>query len=82
MRVRAINQGFSIAPVVFGTSRIVDRTASPAFQLLENVIGNFREDNFLSLSFIHKVGHGSELVTTLEKSLRDLFDAGLSSPAD
>lgn len=71
LRMRAITHGFSIAPIVFGTSRVVDRWKSPAFLLF----GNFEKD-------LSSTTEGSELVNTLENSLRGLFDTGLSSPAD
>lgn len=36
LRMRAFNHGFSIALIVFSTSRVVDRRASTAFKLLNN----------------------------------------------
>lgn len=71
LRIRAFNHGFSIAPIVLGTSRVVDRRASPAFKLLKNLERD-----------LYNTAHIPGLVNTLENSLRDLFGGGLSSPAD
>lgn len=81
MRMRAVSHAFSIAPIILGASRIIDKSVSPAFQLLENFESNLRHDDTSDRpsAFTHP---GPGIVTTLENTLRDLFDSGLSSPAD
>lgn len=66
-------KGFSIAPVVIGTSRIVDPNTSPGFQTVRQY-----EDLLESLHF----ENSTEFVESLERSLRDVISAGQSSPLD
>lgn len=82
MRMRAVDRAFSIAPIVLRASRVVDRRTSPAFQLLEKFESNYFHFSPASPGLLTTFPAGPGSVTTLESSLRDLFDGGLSSPAD
>lgn len=83
IKTTAINGSFSIAPVVLGVSRIVDKSESPAFRLLKDF-----EDNYRRLRRSHWAGEnigtcpGPGMVSDVESSLRELFDNGVSSPLD
>ncbi|KAL1869622.1 hypothetical protein Daus18300_005476 [Diaporthe australafricana] len=72
MRITAAKHSFSMAPMVFGVSRVVDKRTSPAFRLLEN----FKRDLY------DRNSRCPGLVTNVESSLRDLVHGGLSSPMD
>lgn len=82
MRMRAVDRAFSIAPIVLGASRVVDRRTSPAFQLLEKFESNYLHYFPTVPGSVTAFPTGPGSVTALESSLRDLFDGGLSSPAD
>lgn len=82
IRMTAIKGNFSIAPVVFGASRLVDQYTSPAFQLLNNFDRDYRALRRSPNTGGHGIGHGPGMVKAMESSLRDLFDSGLSSPLD
>lgn len=82
LRMRAVNNSFSIAPIVFGVSRVIDRRTSPAFQLLENFESDHLRYSSARRDFYSITVPGPETVVMLEGSLRDLFNGGLSSPAD
>lgn len=82
IRMRAVSHAFSIAPIVLGSSRIVDKRVSPAFQLLENFDSNHGCLQSASSKVYTFLRPGPGVVATLESSLRNLFHGGLSSPAD
>lgn len=67
------SRGFSIAPVVIGTSRIVDPNTSPGFQTIRAY-----KDHLES----HRFENSTKFVESLEKSLRDVLSAGQSSALD
>lgn len=66
-------KGLSIAPVVIGTSRVVDPNISPGFQTVRahsNLLESPRFEN------------STKFVESLDRSLRDVFGTGQSSPLD
>lgn len=66
-------RGFSIAPVVIGTSRVVDPNISPGFQTVRKY-GDLLESSDFENS--------TKFVESLNRSLRDVLSAGQSSPLD
>lgn len=66
-------KGFSIAPVVIGSSRIVDPNISPGFQTVRQY-----EDLLESRHF----ENSTKFVKSLESSLRDVLSTGQSCPLD
>lgn len=66
-------RAFSIAPIVIGTSRIVDPNISPGFQTVR-AYANFLETRHFETS--------TTFVESLERSLRDVLSTGQTSPLD
>ncbi|KAG6365656.1 hypothetical protein INS49_007267 [Diaporthe citri] len=64
---------FSIAPVVIGTSRIVDPNTSPGFQTVRA---------YEELQGLHHFQNITKFMESLEKSLRGVLSAGQGSPLD
>lgn len=66
-------RGWAIAPVVIGTSRIVDRSVSPGFQTVRAHMDLLESPHF---------ENSTKFVESLERSLRDVLTTGQSSPLD
>lgn len=66
-------RGFSIAPLIIGTSRIVDPSTSPGFQTVRAYLDHLNSHRFRSSTMF---------VESLDKSLRDVISTGQSSPLD
>ena len=66
-------RGFSIAPAVIGTSRIIDPNISPGFQAMRKY-----EDLLESRHF----ENSTKFVESLDRSLRDVLSTGQSFPLD
>lgn len=83
IKTTAINGSFSIAPVVLGVSRIIDKKTSPAFRLLRQFEDSYRElrQSCWDGDDIDAC-RGPGMVSDVESSLRYLFDNGLASPLD
>lgn len=83
IKTTAISGSFSIAPVVLGVSRIIDKSKSPAFRLLKDFEHSYRTLRRSCWAGDH-IGarRGPGMVSDVENSLRELFDNGLSSPLD
>lgn len=66
-------RGSSIAPVVIGTSRIVDPNSSPGFQTVRAYKDLLESCHFET---------SAKFVESLDRSLRDVLSTGQSSPLD
>lgn len=66
-------RGFSVAPLIVGTSRIIDPNTSPGFQTVRRYEGLLESKHF---------ENSIQFFESLEKSLRDVLSAGQSSPLD
>jgi hypothetical protein len=67
------SRGFSMLPVVIGTSRLVDAENSPGFQIMQRYENILYEDQFED---------SKQFVVSLEEALKVVLDAGQSSVFD
>lgn len=66
-------RGFSIAPFIIGTSRVVDPNTSPGFQTVRRYEGLLESFHF---------ENSTKFAESLERALRDVLSAGQTSPLD